>query len=135
MSSLFTVHQEWRRDTLVYIKYNGTIRVQGEVKGHKGKAIKHSHSEGLLWMTYNFDPERWYENEYSALEVLYKEGKLSDTEFNKSRSDLVQRYEEMLSRLDGTYQVPKWKPAVKGKGSVSRLDINIAEDESFWLDR
>jgi hypothetical protein len=30
-------------------------------------------------MTYNFDPERWYENEY----------------------------EEMLSRLDGTYQLPK----------------------------
>jgi hypothetical protein len=58
-------------------------------------------------MTYNFDPERWYENEFSALEVLYKEGKLTDIEFNKTRSDLLQRYEEMLSRLDGTYQLPK----------------------------
>jgi hypothetical protein len=58
-------------------------------------------------MTYNFDPERWYENEYSALEVLYKKGIITGIEFDKERSDLLQRYEEMLSRLDGTYQLPK----------------------------
>ena len=58
-------------------------------------------------MTYNFDPERWYENEYSALEVLYKKGEISDIELEKARSDLLNRFEEMLSRLDGTYQLPK----------------------------
>jgi hypothetical protein len=58
-------------------------------------------------MSYNFDPERWYENEYSALEVLHKKGNLTDIEFDKASSDLLQRYEEMLSRLDGTYQLPK----------------------------
>ena len=58
-------------------------------------------------MTYNFDPERWYENEYSALKVLYKKGKITDIEFEEARSDLLHRYEEMLSRLDGTYQLPK----------------------------
>jgi len=58
-------------------------------------------------MTYNFDPERWYENEYSALDVLHKKGKISDIEFEKARSTLLQRYEEMLSRLDGSFQLPK----------------------------
>ena len=58
-------------------------------------------------MTYNFDPERWYENEFSALEDLHKKGNLNDIEFDKARSDLLQRWEEMLSRLDGTYQLPK----------------------------
>lgn len=58
-------------------------------------------------MTYNFDPERWYENEYSALEALLKKGDLPDIEFKEACSDLLKRYEEMLSRLDGTYQLPK----------------------------
>jgi hypothetical protein len=59
-------------------------------------------------MTYNFDPERWYENEYSALEALHKKGNISDIEFEKARSALLQRYEEMLSYLDGTFQLPKY---------------------------
>ena len=58
-------------------------------------------------MTYNFDPDRWYENEYFALEVLHKKGRITDIEFEKEHLDLLQRYEEMLSRLDGTYQLPK----------------------------
>jgi hypothetical protein len=58
-------------------------------------------------MTYNFDPERWYEKEYSALENLYKNGNITDLEFEEQCSNLMKRYEEMLSRLDGTYQIPK----------------------------
>jgi hypothetical protein len=61
--------------------------------------------DGLV--TYNFDPERWYDNEYSALEILHKKGQITDIEFEEACSDLLQRYEEMLSRLDGTYQLPK----------------------------
>lgn len=58
-------------------------------------------------MTYNFDPERWYENEYSALMALYKKGDLTQIEFERACSDLLESYEEMVSRLDGTYQLPK----------------------------
>ena len=58
-------------------------------------------------MTYNFDPERWYENEYAALKALHKKGDLADVEFEKACSDLLDRYEEMVARLDGTYQLPK----------------------------
>ena len=58
-------------------------------------------------MTYNFDPKRWYENEYSVLEDQHKKGNLTDIEFEEACSDLLNRYEEMLSRLEGTYQLPK----------------------------
>ena len=63
-------------------------------------------------MTYNFDPERWYENEYAALEVLHKKGKITDIEFKEACSDLLSRYEAMVSRLDGTYQLPERKPSI-----------------------
>ena len=56
-------------------------------------------------MTYNFDPERWHENEYSALEILHNNGDISDGEFKERCVNLLKRYEEMLSRLDGTYQI------------------------------
>ena len=51
-------------------------------------------------MTYNFDPELWHENEYSELEFLYKNGTITDSEFEERCSNLLRRYEEMLSRLD-----------------------------------
>ena len=57
-------------------------------------------------MTYNFDPERWYENEYSALKAQYKKGDLTDIEFEKACSDLLDRYEQMVSRLNGSHQLP-----------------------------
>jgi hypothetical protein len=62
---------------------------------------------GVFIMTYNFDPERWHENEYSALETLHKNGTITDSEFEEQRANLQKRYEDMLSRLDGTYQIPK----------------------------
>jgi hypothetical protein len=58
-------------------------------------------------MTYNFDPDRWHDNEYAALKALHQKGNLTDDEFEKARSDLLDRYEEMVARLDGTYQLPK----------------------------
>jgi hypothetical protein len=41
------------------------------------------------------------------LEVLHKMSIITGIEFDNKRSDFLQRYEEMLSRLDGTYQLPK----------------------------
>jgi hypothetical protein len=58
-------------------------------------------------MTYNFDPERWHQNEYSALVTLYKNIEITDSEYKEQSSILQKRYEEMSSRWDGTYQLPQ----------------------------
>jgi hypothetical protein len=57
-------------------------------------------------MTYNFDPDRWYENEYDALKARRDRGEFTDTEFKAAADMLLRRYEEMTARLDGTYQLP-----------------------------
>ena len=58
-------------------------------------------------MTYNFDPDRWYENERAVLESRYSAGAMNEEEFRRALDDLGLRYEEMLDRLDGTYQIPE----------------------------
>ena len=57
-------------------------------------------------MTYNFDPERWYENELAALMLMHKKGELDDAGYKKALKELDQRYDAMLKRLDNTYQLP-----------------------------
>ena len=57
-------------------------------------------------MTYNFDPDRWYENERALIEHRYKTGEIADTEYEDAIGDLDRRYNDMLDRLDGTYQLP-----------------------------
>lgn len=57
-------------------------------------------------MTYNFDPERWYEIERSAIETLHQGGEISLPEYEDALDDLERRYADMLDRLDGTYQLP-----------------------------
>ena len=56
-------------------------------------------------MTYNFDPDRWYDNQYRALKISLKRGEISTETFQKALEDLYRRYEQMINRLDGTYQV------------------------------
>ena len=58
-------------------------------------------------MTYNFDPDRWYKDERGMLDARHKAGEISEQEYKKTLSELERRYDEMLDRLDGTYQVPK----------------------------
>ena len=58
-------------------------------------------------MTYNFDPDRWYEDERAILDARYKAGELSEPGYKEAVLDLDRRYDEMIDRLDGTYQVPK----------------------------
>jgi len=58
-------------------------------------------------MTYNFDPDRWYDNECSAIEATRKKEKWTDEEYEMALENLEKRYEEMIRRLDGTYQLPK----------------------------
>ena len=57
-------------------------------------------------MTCNFDPDRWYENEFAFLENRYVSGKISEQEYEASLEALGNRYEEMWRRSDGTYQIP-----------------------------
>ena len=58
-------------------------------------------------MTYNFDPDRWYENERTALEARRRTEDWSDEAYETALADLDRRYDEMLRRLDGTYQIPR----------------------------
>jgi len=61
-------------------------------------------------MTYNFDPDRWYEAHRAALKARLERGEIDEAEFDAETVDLDRRYEEMLERLDGTYAIPE-KPA------------------------
>lgn len=58
-------------------------------------------------MTYNFDPDRWYQLHLARLAQERDLGEISEEEYERAVTDLERRYEEMLRRLDGTYQIPK----------------------------
>jgi hypothetical protein len=55
-------------------------------------------------MTYNFDPDRWYDDEQGILEARFKE--MNPQQYQDALCELDRRYDEMLKRLDGTYQIP-----------------------------
>jgi len=57
-------------------------------------------------MTYNFDPDRWYENQRALLLARRERGELTEKAFAEDLEELERRYEEMLSRLDGSFQLP-----------------------------
>ena len=58
-------------------------------------------------MTYNFDPERWYENQHALLEARRRSGELDVEGFEKAVAALEEKHGEMLRHLDGTYQIPQ----------------------------
>lgn len=58
-------------------------------------------------MTYNFDPDRWFESHRAALEARLERGEIDEEAFETEETDLQRRYEEMLERLDGTYEIPE----------------------------
>lgn len=51
-------------------------------------------------MTYNFDPDRWYENQRRVIDLRRERGELDDARYQAELDDLERRYDEMLSRLD-----------------------------------
>jgi hypothetical protein len=61
-------------------------------------------------LTYNFDPDRWYDDERGILDARLKAGEMNAQEYQAALSALERRYDEMLKRLDGTYQIPKSPP-------------------------
>ena len=57
-------------------------------------------------MTYNFDADRWYENQRGLLVARRKRGEWDERAFAEALDELDRRFEEMLSRLDGSFQLP-----------------------------
>jgi hypothetical protein len=57
-------------------------------------------------MTYNFDPDRWYENELFVIQSKVKTGQMTEQEYNEAVEELDQKQKKMWERLDGTYQMP-----------------------------
>ena len=57
-------------------------------------------------MTYNFDPDRWYENHRALLESRRVSGQLDEAAYQQALCELGDEYDAMVERLDGTYQLP-----------------------------
>jgi hypothetical protein len=58
-------------------------------------------------MTYNFDPDRWYEDQRRLLELKRQEGTIDAAAHESAVAELERRYEAMLARLDRTYQLTR----------------------------
>jgi len=56
-------------------------------------------------MTYNFDPDKWYDNELFMTQAKLKKGEITQEEYELAVLELDQKIEEMWKRLDGSYQV------------------------------
>ncbi len=57
-------------------------------------------------MTYNFDADRWYDNQRALLERRLANGEITADEFDAELERLGDRYDEMLRRLDGPFELP-----------------------------
>ena len=57
-------------------------------------------------MTYNFDPERWFDRESAALEKAFLEGALDRSAYDAARENLQNKLEALWDRLDGSYRLP-----------------------------
>ena len=58
-------------------------------------------------MTYNFDPERWYDNEKAYLDHQYRSREISADAYRAALKSLEAKLTEMWSRLDGSYEIPE----------------------------
>ena len=61
-------------------------------------------------MTYNFDPDRWLESHRAALLARRDRGEIDDAALEAGLVELDRRYEEIVARLDGTYEIPAAQP-------------------------
>jgi len=56
-------------------------------------------------MTYNFDPDKWYDNELFLIQSQLKTDKIMQNEYDEAVEILDKKLAEMWQRLDGTYQI------------------------------
>ncbi len=57
-------------------------------------------------MTYNFDPDRWYDNQRALLEHRRDSGEISAGQFQAELERLEERYDEIVRRLDRPFELP-----------------------------
>lgn len=58
-------------------------------------------------MTYNFDPDQWYENQRRLLELQRDEGRIDEATLVERLEGLERKYDEMVKRLDKPFDVPR----------------------------
>ena len=58
-------------------------------------------------LTYNFDPERWFDIECTALEKALREGILDRAAYEMALDGLQQKLDALWDRLDGSYRLPE----------------------------
>ncbi|RPJ64612.1 MAG: hypothetical protein EHM24_22500 [Acidobacteria bacterium] len=58
-------------------------------------------------MTYNFDPDRWYDDQRLRLDLQRRNGELSEADYPAALAELDRRYDQMVKRLDGTFELHK----------------------------
>jgi len=68
-------------------------------------------------MTYNFDPDKWYDNELYLIQSKLKIGKMTQNEYDIAVEILDKKLEEMWERLDGSYQINFDKFKNEGKNT------------------
>ena len=56
-------------------------------------------------MTYNFDPDRWYENQRRAIDARREKGEIADAVYQAELDRLEARYEQMTTRLDKPFEL------------------------------
>ena len=58
-------------------------------------------------MTYNFDPDQWYENQRKLLESQRSDGRIDEATLTARLEELERKYEEMLQRLNKPFELPR----------------------------
>lgn len=58
-------------------------------------------------MTYNFDPDQWYENQRRLLESQHRDGRLDEAALAARLEELERKYEAMLQRLNKPFELPR----------------------------
>ncbi len=56
-------------------------------------------------MTYNFDPDRWYEMQRALLDARRQKGELEEEAYQAALEELEKKYEQMQRRLDAPFEM------------------------------
>jgi hypothetical protein len=56
-------------------------------------------------VTYNFDPDRWYENQRRAIDARREKGEIAGAAYEAELDRLEARYEQMTTRLDKPFEL------------------------------
>jgi phage shock protein A len=57
-------------------------------------------------VTYNFDPEKWYENQRRLLEAQYANEPEDSEALAAALEELEKRYDELVARMDHPFDLP-----------------------------